>query len=110
MSVQFQVYPLIKQCEEITERFKMNKKLFDSGKKVEISSQNYQEWQSGSLPGKVPVAVNNLMKFLVTGEHSDVNIYVEGHGLVARSHKLILSMWSSPFAKVCLFYFFLCGT
>lgn len=91
---------MIKQCEEIIERFKTNKKLFDSGKKVEIASIGSEEWQSGAFPVEVPVMVRNLKRFLTTGEHSDVNIYIKGQGLVARSHKLVLSLWSAPFRKV----------
>ncbi|KAF2310202.1 hypothetical protein GH714_007194 [Hevea brasiliensis] len=34
------------------------------------------------------------------GEYSDVNMYIEGHGLVAQPHRVILSLWSIPFAKM----------
>jgi len=104
LGIQFQVSSLIKQCDEIIDRFKMNKKLFDSGKKVKISTRSYQELQSGIIPGEVPVVMRNLKKFLATSEHSDVNIYIEGQGLVARAHKLVLSLWSAPFAKVYFFF------
>ncbi|XP_020242844.1 BTB/POZ domain-containing protein At2g30600 [Asparagus officinalis] len=100
LGTHFQVSPLVKQCEEIIDRFKTNKKLFDSGKKVEIMSRIYHEWQSGIYPGTSPAVVSNLKKFLATGEHSDANIYIEGRGLVARSHKVVLSLWSAPFAKM----------
>ena len=114
LGIQFQVSSLIKQCEEIIDHFKTNKKLFDSGKKVEISTKSYQGLQSGIIPGEVPVVMCNLKKFLATNEYSDVNIYVKGQGLVARAHKLVLSLWSAPFAKVCFFFlvtsdeFYLC--
>lgn len=36
LSFQFKVMSLVKQCEDCIERFKTNKKLFDSGKNVEI--------------------------------------------------------------------------
>ncbi|KAK8938840.1 BTB/POZ domain-containing protein [Platanthera zijinensis] len=39
-------------------------------------------------------------QYLATGEHSDLNIYVEGHGHIDPPHKLILSIWSTPFAKM----------
>ncbi|PKA46206.1 BTB/POZ domain-containing protein [Apostasia shenzhenica] len=99
LSVQFHVLSLIKQCEEITGRFKMNKKLFDFGKKVELSSSSFNHHQCGIFPWEIP-AVRNLKQSLATGEHTDVEIYVEGHGLVAQSHRIILSLWSAPFAKM----------
>lgn len=100
LSIQFQVSPLTKQCEEIMDRFKMNKRLFDFGKKVEIANASSEVRQFSALPFELPVDVQKLKRFLATGEHSDVNIYIEGHGLVARSHKLIISLWSMPFAKM----------
>ncbi|OAY82979.1 BTB/POZ domain-containing protein, partial [Ananas comosus] len=100
LSLQFNVSPLIKQCEEIIDRFKMNKKLFDSGKKVEIGNNDSKVRQFGLLPFEVPVDVRKLRHCLATGEHSDIDIHVEGHGLTAKSHKVILSLWSIPFAKM----------
>ncbi|KAG0459264.1 hypothetical protein HPP92_022392 [Vanilla planifolia] len=100
LSGQFEVMSLIKLCEGISDRFKTNKKLFDCGKKVEILNASYDVQQCGIFPCAVPAAIRKLKHFLATGEHSDVNIYVEGHGLIARSHKLILSIWSSPFEKM----------
>ncbi|PKU59660.1 BTB/POZ domain-containing protein [Dendrobium catenatum] len=100
LSVQFQVLSLIKRCNEISDCFKTARKLFDSGMKVEIFSSTCEVQQSGLFPLEEPAVVGNLKQFLANGEHSDVNIYVEGHGLVARSHKLILSMWSTPYAKM----------
>ncbi|KAJ6846609.1 BTB/POZ domain-containing protein [Iris pallida] len=100
LGVQFQVSSFTKQCEELIDRFKMNKKIFDSGKKVEIANNTLQVQQCGIFPCEVPGAARKLKRSLVTGEHSDVNIYVEGHGFLAASHKLILSLWSAPFAKM----------
>ncbi|CAA6657824.1 unnamed protein product [Spirodela intermedia] len=80
LSVRFQVTALVKHCEETIDRFKTNKKLFDSGKKVELT--------------------NFLQGFFLNGDYSDVDIFIDGHGLVARGHKLILSIWSAPFTKM----------
>lgn len=41
-----------------------------------------------------------LKQLYSAGEYSDVNMYIEGHGLVAQPHRVILSLWSVPFAKV----------
>ncbi|KAF6175155.1 hypothetical protein GIB67_022836 [Kingdonia uniflora] len=72
MGIQFEVVCLVKQCEEILEYFKGNKKLFES-----VYTQ-----------------------ILSTGGYCDLDIYIEGHGLVAQVHKLILSLWSIRFMKV----------
>ncbi|KAJ0967945.1 hypothetical protein J5N97_024862 [Dioscorea zingiberensis] len=100
LSLRFQVSSLAKKCDEIIGRFKTNKKLFDSGTKVEITSSGSQVRQHAILPHELPIDVEKLKQFFVTGEHSDLNIYIEGHGLIARSHKVILSLWSVPFAKM----------
>lgn len=90
----------MKQCEETIERFKQNKKLFDSGKIVELSYTIFQPHSGTIFPAGLPVNPEKLRKLHLTGEHSDVSIYVEGHGLVAQPHKIILSLWSVPFMKV----------
>ncbi|CAL9106583.1 unnamed protein product [Musa textilis] len=100
LSLQFKVIALVKRCEEIMDRFRKNKKLFDSGKKVEITNPNSQVRQFGIFPCEVPLDMGKLKHFLATGEHSDIKIHIEDHGLVVQSHKLILSLWSAPFAKM----------
>lgn len=100
LSSQFDVVPLVKQCEETIERFKQNKKLFDSGKIVELSYTIFQPHSGTIFPAGLPVNPEKLRKLHLTGEHSDVSIYVEGHGLVAQPHRIILSLWSVPFMKM----------
>ncbi|XP_002510674.2 BTB/POZ domain-containing protein At2g30600 isoform X1 [Ricinus communis] len=100
LSIQFEVMPLAKLCEETVDRFKLNKKLFTSGKKVELSFPNLWPHSYMTFPFGLPVNVQKLKKLHSDGEYSDVNIYVESYGLVARCHKVILSMWSVPFAKM----------
>lgn len=100
MSLKYEVMPLVKQCEEITERFKLNKKLFDSGKNVDISFRSSKPQCGTAFPSGLPLSVQRLKQFHVTGEYSDVDIYVGGHGCVAPSHKIILALWSVPFFKV----------
>lgn len=95
---------LVKQCDEIIERFKMNKKLFDSGKSVEILNPSSRPHCYTSVPSGFAVSMHKLKQLQVDGKYSDMEIYIEGHGLVARSHKVILSMWSIPFFKVCYIY------
>lgn len=91
---------LVKQCEQNIERFKLNKKLFDSGKSVELSYPSTRTHYCATFPLGLPVNIQKLRQLLITGKYSDVNIYIEGHGLVAQAHKVILSLWSAPFAKV----------
>uniref|UniRef100_A0A1D1Y745 BTB/POZ domain-containing protein At2g30600 n=1 Tax=Anthurium amnicola TaxID=1678845 RepID=A0A1D1Y745_9ARAE len=100
LSVQFQIAPLTKHCEEIIDRFKINKKLFDSGKKVELVYFGPRVQQCGIFPSELPLDIQKLRHFLITCDHTDVSIHINGHGLIARAHKLILSVWSAPFAKM----------
>lgn len=90
----------MKQCEEIMERFKTNKKLFDSGKNVEICYPNCQSLRPTVFPYGLPINVSRLKQFYSTGNYSDLEVYVEDHGFVAASHKIVISLWSAPFFKV----------
>ncbi|KAJ6414333.1 hypothetical protein OIU84_007031 [Salix udensis] len=100
LSLQFEVMPLVKQCEETAERFKLNKKLFDSGKSMELSYPSFQPHCCMAFPSQLPINVKRLKQLQLTGDYSDINIYIEGHGLVAQLHKVILSLWSVPFSKM----------
>ncbi|XP_019413234.1 PREDICTED: BTB/POZ domain-containing protein At2g30600 isoform X2 [Lupinus angustifolius] len=98
LSRQFEVMPLLKQCEETMERFKKDKKLFDSNKNVELTYPCIRPHCS-ILPS-LPLSVERLRQLKLTGQYSDVNIYIENYGLVAQAHRIILSLWSIPFAKM----------
>ncbi|KDP36794.1 hypothetical protein JCGZ_08085 [Jatropha curcas] len=100
LSLRFEVTSLAKQCEETVERFKLNKKLFDSGKNVELSHPNSRPHCCTTFPFGLPINVQKLKNLHSAGEYSDLNIYIEGHGLVAQPHKVILSLWSVPFSKM----------
>jgi hypothetical protein len=95
--------PLVKQCEEIMERFKPDNK-FDTAKTVELTYPCIQPHCS-TLPS-LPVSIQRLKELRLTGQYSDVNIYIEGYGLVAQVHRIVLSLWSFPFAKVSQFQFY----
>ena len=80
----------VAECEEPIERFKLTKKLFDSRKNVEIYYPNSQPHSSDpAFPSGLPANVQRLEQLYMTGEFSDVDISIEGHGLIARSHKVI---------------------
>lgn len=100
--MQFQITALVKHCEETIDRLRTNKKLSDSGKEVELTNIGPRIQYYGSFPCEPPLDVQKLQGFFLNGDHSDVDIFIDGHGLVARGHKLILSIWSTPFAKVGL--------
>lgn len=100
LSLRFEVSSLVKQCDEMMERFKLNKKLFDSGKSVEISYTSSRLSRPAVFLNKLPLDIKRLNSFLLTSEYSDVDIYVEGHGQVAQSHRIIFGLWSAPFTKM----------
>lgn len=91
---------LAKQCEETIERFKLNQKLFDLGKNVELSYQSTRPHCCTTTLPSLPVSSQRLKQLQLNGQYSDVDIYVEGYGLIAQAHKIVLSLWSIPFAKV----------
>ncbi|KAK9135702.1 hypothetical protein Syun_015032 [Stephania yunnanensis] len=100
LSLQFEVMPLLKQCEEIMARFKLNKKLFDSGKRVEISHPSSRPQHCSIFPNELPITVDRLNQLLSTRKYCDVEIYLDGHGFVTLAHKIVLSLWSAPFTKM----------
>lgn len=91
---------LAKQCDEMLERFKLNKKLFDSGKTVEISYPSSRLNCHTLFLNKLPIDVTRLERFRKNGLYSDVELYIEGCGEVMLSHRIILGLWSAPFTKV----------
>ncbi|MCI18071.1 BTB/POZ domain-containing protein [Trifolium medium] len=95
--------PLVKQCEEIMERFKVDIKLFETGKNVELTYPCIGPHRS-TLPS-LPVSIQRLGQLKLSGQYSDVNIYIESYGFVARAHRIVLSLWSIPFAKVTQFHY-----
>ncbi|KAL3505492.1 hypothetical protein ACH5RR_035333 [Cinchona calisaya] len=99
LSQRFEVVSLTKQCEQIIERFKFNKKLFDSGKCVELSHPSTQHC-GAAFPSGLRINVQKLKQIHLEGEYCDVDICIEGHGLIARAHKIVLSLWSIPFTKM----------
>ncbi|XP_047325319.1 BTB/POZ domain-containing protein At2g30600 [Impatiens glandulifera] len=100
MSLKYEVLSLVKQCEEIMERFILNKSLFESGKNVEISHPSSRPRCGSFFPAGLPLNMHMLQQFFITGEYSDVDIYVDGHGLIGRLHKIILALGSIPFSKM----------
>ncbi|XWS14376.1 hypothetical protein CRYUN_Cryun35bG0003800 [Craigia yunnanensis] len=100
LSLQFEVLPLVKQCEEAMERFKVNKKLFDLGRNVELSYVSSQPHCGGTFFSGLPINMKRLQQLHSTGAYSDISIYIEGQGLIARAHKVILGLYSVPFAKM----------
>uniref|UniRef100_A0A0D9WFC6 BTB domain-containing protein n=1 Tax=Leersia perrieri TaxID=77586 RepID=A0A0D9WFC6_9ORYZ len=100
LSSQFKVKPLVMCCEEIIGCLKMNDTGPTSSENLQLSSGGSEAHQFDYYPFKTPLNTQKIEQFLVSGEHSDVNIYVNGHGLVAHAHKLILSLGSVIFDKM----------
>jgi BTB/POZ domain len=102
LAKQFKVSSLMKQCQKLTTTSEKNKQQFftNSGTTVEIVNDVTHMSQLGGFPFETHLNLEKLKCYLSTGEASDVNIYIAGYGLVARAHKLILSLRSSYFAKV----------
>lgn len=91
-------------CKEIIDCLE-EEKPSDSGKILKLSKSGFQDRKFDSSPLKPLLNVQKVGEFLANGEHSDINIYVSGHGLVTKGHRLILSLWSAPLAKVHTFSF-----
>ncbi|XP_039805740.1 BTB/POZ domain-containing protein At2g30600-like isoform X2 [Panicum virgatum] len=100
LSSHFKVEPLVKCCKEVIVSLEADKKFSASGKLLTLSSSGFQDRKIGSSPFKSPVNSQKIGQFLANGKYSDINIYVNGHGLVTKGHKLILSLWSMPLAKM----------
>eukprot|EP00252_Welwitschia_mirabilis_P001809 TRINITY_DN11746_c0_g1_i2.p1 TRINITY_DN11746_c0_g1~~TRINITY_DN11746_c0_g1_i2.p1 ORF type:complete len:508 (-),score=90.66 TRINITY_DN11746_c0_g1_i2:1481-3004(-) len=100
LSEEFGVESLVLQCEQMKEALK--DKFAGEDQKVELLHSNPVTFSRNhpSLSSDLPVNVQRLKSLLETGDYSDVKIYIEGHGLVAEAHKLVLSAWSTPFAKM----------
>uniref|UniRef100_A0A0C9RL84 TSA: Wollemia nobilis Ref_Wollemi_Transcript_12672_3093 transcribed RNA sequence n=1 Tax=Wollemia nobilis TaxID=56998 RepID=A0A0C9RL84_9CONI len=96
LSEEFGVESLVAQCEQ------MKDTSFREDHKLEIldSSPLKLLQKRPALSSDLPIDLQKLKHLLETGDYSDVDIYIEGHGLVARAHKLMLSVWSAPFAKM----------
>lgn len=54
----------------------------------------------GTFLSQLPIDVGKLSKLLDSGDFTDVELSVDGEDEVVRAHKLILSAWSHPLAKV----------
>ncbi|EXB56306.1 BTB/POZ domain-containing protein [Morus notabilis] len=103
LSLQFEVMALVKQCKETIEQLKLNEKeSFDSVKSVELSFpiSSSSPHYCRVFPFGLPVDKQRLKQLHSSCEFSDVNIYVDGGGLVSQAHKIVLSLWSVPFAKM----------
>ncbi|XP_017606272.1 BTB/POZ domain-containing protein At2g30600 [Gossypium arboreum] len=100
LALRFEVMPLVKQCEEAMERFKANKKLSDLGETMELSYASSHIHFGGNFCCGLPINMHRLQQLLLTGEYSDISIYIEGQGLIARAHKVILGLYSVPFTKM----------
>eukprot|EP01018_Ginkgo_biloba_P004223 Gb_09011 [translate_table: standard] len=111
LSEEFGVESLVVQCEQMKDAFKDTS--FDGDHKLELMHTNPVHFlrHRPAFSSDIPIDVQKLEHLLQTGEYSDVDVYIEDYGLVARVHKLVLSVWSAPFAKgfiPCILEFYIC--
>ncbi|CAN6463896.1 unnamed protein product [Victoria cruziana] len=96
LSREFQCFSLVERCEEIMNSSKRK----DPSNEMEILHYSIPSHCWGVFPYDLPLDIKKLRQLLSTGEGSDVDIYIDGYGVIARAHKLILSLWSTPFFKM----------
>ncbi|KAJ0260008.1 BACK domain-containing protein [Hirschfeldia incana] len=100
LSSNFEVMPLVRQCDEYIDRLKLSNRVFDTCEKVELSCPVSHPLSGFMFPTAFPADVAKLKAFYSSGEYSDVKICLSEHGLTFQSHKVILSLWSVAFAKM----------
>lgn len=103
LSEKFGLNSLVLQCRELKAAVAEEAEVgVTMETKLDITYQSpvtvFQENSTGAL--NIPVNAAVLVQHLDSGEFSDVDLLVEDYGAVARAHRLILSAWSEPFAKV----------
>ncbi|CAN8247514.1 unnamed protein product [Cochlearia groenlandica] len=98
LSSNFEVMPLVRQCEENIDRLKLSNISLDPCKKVKLSSP--MSLFGFMFPNAFPADVGKLKTLYSTGEYSDIKIYLSDHGLTFQAHRVILSLWSVAFAKM----------
>ncbi|CAM8919035.1 unnamed protein product [Rhodiola kirilowii] len=99
-SMHYEVSSLLKQCDEIIKGIKMNKKVLDPSKNVEISYPSCGPHCSTTFPFGLPLNAHKLYEWYSSGKYCDMEILVDGHGLVARAHRIVLGLCSAPFTKM----------
>ncbi|CAA7037892.1 unnamed protein product [Microthlaspi erraticum] len=100
LSSDFEVMPLVRQCEENIDRLKLSSGASDTCKRVKLSCPVSHPLSGFMFPTAFPADVGKLKMLYSTGEYSDVKIYLSDHGLTFQSHRVILSLWSVAFAKM----------
>jgi len=106
LSEKFGLNCLVLQCRQlkaaVAEEAEFGGTISQEDSKLELKYQSpvtvFQDQSTCAL--NIPVNAAVLVQHLDSGEFSDVNLLVEDYGTVARAHRLILSAWSEPFAKV----------
>ncbi|CAH8282353.1 unnamed protein product [Eruca vesicaria subsp. sativa] len=100
LSSNFEVIPLVRQCDENINRLKLSNGASDPCKSVELSCPVSHPLSGFMFPTAFPADVGKLKTFYSSGEYSDIEICLSDHGLTFQSHKVILSLWSVAFAKM----------
>lgn len=100
LSEDFGVESLVVQCEQMKDALKDTPLRKDHKLELLHSSPVTFLRNCPAFSSDLPIDVQKLKILLETGKYRDVDVYIEGHGLVVQAHKLVLSVWSAPFAKM----------
>lgn len=94
------------QCEELINVIRRDSddvwETVGESRKVDIELKNIlgKSDPDGFFLSQVPIDLGRLGELVDTGDYTDVELSVDGERQVVRAHRLILSAWSRPFAKV----------
>ncbi|KAH9297739.1 hypothetical protein KI387_029421 [Taxus chinensis] len=100
LSEELGVDSLAVQCKEMKDALKDTSFREDHNLEILHSPPVKFLRNHSAFSSDIPIDVQKLKHLLQTGDYSDVDIYIEDHGLVTQAHKLVLSVWSAPFAKM----------
>ena len=106
LAEEFGLQSLALQCEQLKVAFAAEAdyglKTLEEDPKVEIIYQRPVAFLENrpAFPFNIPIEASKLLQHLESGKFSEVEVTIENHGKVAQAHRLVLSAWSAPFAKV----------
>ena len=99
LSEEFGVESLVVQCEQMKDALKDTPLRKDHKLELLHSSPVTFLRNCPTFSSDLPIDVQKLKNLLETGKYNDVDVYIEGHGMVVQAHKIILSAGSAPFCK-----------
>lgn len=98
LCAEFGVETLASQCKELAND-RANKIPTSTVQVLHRSGVQSVDTRSG-FSADAPVDPSKLREFFVNQEYTDVELSIVGYDMALRAHKLVLSAWSDPFAKM----------